>query len=120
MHSRIETNHINVHQSNVLAFDTFIGMCSCLMIFVFVFAVQKPREQISDAEAVMNLTSKLLGSVKGCMRRSGTSPAAFVTAILAAFGNRTPADGDAVEVDWGKLGLSATGIIREAPGVGTM
>jgi hypothetical protein len=84
------------------------------------FAAMKPREQIADAEAVMNLAGKLLGSVKGCMRRSGTSPAAFVTAILATFGNRAAADGEVVEVDWGKLGLEATSFMREAPGVSTM
>lgn len=85
-------------------------------------AVQKPREQIADAEAVMNLTSNFLGSVKGSMRKNGTSPAAFISALLGTFGNRAvAADDEAVlEVDWGKLGLAVSGFLREAPGVCTM
>ncbi|KAG0565479.1 hypothetical protein M758_8G189000 [Ceratodon purpureus] len=82
--------------------------------------VMKPREQIADAEAVANLASKLLGNVRGMIRRSGTSPSAFVTAILAKFGNRTAVDGEVVEVQWGELGLEAIGFMREAPGVCTM
>lgn len=84
--------------------------------------VQKPREQIADAEAVMNLTSNFLGSVKGSMRKNGTSPAAFISALLGTFGNRAvAADDEAVlEVDWGKLGLAVSGFLREAPGVCTM
>lgn len=85
-------------------------------------AVQKPREQIADAEAVMNLTSSFLGSVKASNRKTGTSPATFVGAILATFGNRTAnADDDApAEIDWGKLGLAAIGFLGEAPGVCSM
>lgn len=84
--------------------------------------VQKPREQIADAEAVMNLTNSFLGSVKAVNRKTGTSPAAFVGAILTTFGNRTAgSDAEApVYIDWGKLGLAAVGFLGEAPGVCTM
>lgn len=84
--------------------------------------MQKPREQIADAEAVMNLTSSFLGSVKASNRKLGTSPAVFVGAIIATFGNRTAnADDETpVEIDWGKLGLAAIGFLGEAPGVCTM
>jgi len=84
--------------------------------------VQKPREQIADAEAVMNLTNGFLCSVKASNRKTGTSPATFVGAILATFGNRSVATDDEspVEIDWGTLGLAAIGFFREAPGVATM
>lgn len=84
--------------------------------------VQKPREQIADAEAVMNLTNGFLCGVKASNRKIGTSPATFVGAILATFGTRTIAadDESPVEIDWGTLGLAAIGFFREAPGVATM
>ena len=91
----------------------------CLII-ILCFAVHKPREQIADAEAVMNLSHKLLGSVKGCLLKTGTSPRAFVTAIIAAFGKQIAAESEDVEVDWGRIGLAATGFLREVPGVCTM
>jgi len=92
------------------------------LVILSLFAVQKPREQIADAEAVMNLTNSFLGSVKASNRKTGTSPAAYVGAILATFGKRTASTDDEapVEIDWGKLGLAAIGFFREAPGVATM
>lgn len=83
--------------------------------------MQKPREQIADAEAVLDITSSFLSSVKGSLHKTGVSPAAFVGALLANFGVKAAGDNEeAATVEWGRLGLQAIGIVREAPGMSTM
>ncbi len=84
-------------------------------------AVQKPREQIADAEAVLDIASTVFESVKGATRKSGVSPAGFVGAIIEKFGIRMPDDdNDLTTINWGLLGLQACGIICEVPGLHTM
>ncbi|KAH8957634.1 hypothetical protein BDL97_07G103200 [Sphagnum fallax] len=83
--------------------------------------VQKPREQIADAEAVLDIASTVFESVKGATRKSGVSPAGFVGAIIENFGIRMPDDdNDLATINWGLLGLQACGIICEVPGLHTM
>ncbi|KAH9557939.1 hypothetical protein CY35_07G111600 [Sphagnum magellanicum] len=83
--------------------------------------VQKPREQIADAEAVLDIASTVFESVKGATRKSGVSPAGFVGAIIENFGIRMPDDdNDLTTINWGLLGLQACGIICEVPGLHTM
>lgn len=57
------------------------------------------------------------------MRKSGISPAGFMSAILAKFSTRAALEDDdegAINLDWGRMGLAATGFLRTAPGVSTM
>jgi len=72
---------------------------------------------------VLYITTSFLLNVKGSMRKSGISPAGFMSAILAKFITRATLEDDdegAINLDWGRMGLAATGFLRAAPGVSTM
>ncbi|VYS58058.1 unnamed protein product [Arabidopsis thaliana] len=48
--------------------------------------VRKPREQIADAEALLDLTNSVVSSVKSQSAHGGVSPAEFVNALINGFG----------------------------------
>jgi len=89
-------------------------------------AVRKPREQIVDAEAVLDVTKFFVDSVKDARRKTGTSPGTFVEHIIRRFSRRATSHGrdrDAnapAVIDWGRLGVAACGLFKVAPGLGTM
>ncbi|PSR84549.1 Non-structural maintenance of chromosomes element 4 B like [Actinidia chinensis var. chinensis] len=47
--------------------------------------VQKPREQVADAEALLDITSTLVSSVKG-HSKDGITPSDFVNCLMRDFG----------------------------------
>lgn len=84
--------------------------------------VQKPREQVADAEALLDITNTLVTSVKS-QSNDGISPSDFVSALLKNFGQQ---DGGAIVdnapnmVSWIDVGLAVSHIFRKVPGCCTM
>lgn len=81
--------------------------------------VQRPREQIADAEALLGITNTLVTSVRS-HSSEGISPSDFITALLKKFGQQGNHDDESVSLQWGDLGLSVSHIFRPVPGCCTM
>lgn len=84
--------------------------------------VRCPREQIADAEALFEMTSSFLASVKDLKRGNGLSPSEFVTSIIRNYETVALTAGERAEpvIDWGRVGLEASTIFSDAPGMITM
>lgn len=84
--------------------------------------VSRPREQMADAEALLDITASLLASVKDIKRGGGRSASEFVTAVIKNFGRNAVAADEKIEpmLDWERLGHEARAIFLEAPGMTTM
>lgn len=90
-------------------------------------AVAKPREQIVDAQAVLDVTRFFVDSVRDARRKTGVTAGLFVTHIISRFSvrknrgrDRDRDDNAPADIDWGRLGVAASGIFKVAPGLGTM
>ncbi|KAL2612429.1 hypothetical protein R1flu_024121 [Riccia fluitans] len=94
-------------RSDSSKFDKLFGQMESLHELV-----EKPREQIADAELFLDITAGLLEVAKGARCKNGMSPSEFVSALMHNFGGST--------VDWNLLGMTTGGIFCEAPGVFTM
>uniref|UniRef100_A0A1D1XPL1 Non-structural maintenance of chromosomes element 4 n=1 Tax=Anthurium amnicola TaxID=1678845 RepID=A0A1D1XPL1_9ARAE len=83
--------------------------------------VQKPREQVADAEALLDIANTLVTSVRS-HGNDGLTPSDFLTAILRNFGQQegTSAEGGGNHVRWRDFGLSVSDVFRKAPGCCTM
>ncbi|KAG9456686.1 hypothetical protein H6P81_001194 [Aristolochia fimbriata] len=82
--------------------------------------VQKPREQIADAEALLDIANTLVQSVK-LQSNEGMSPSDFVTGILKNFGLQNgPLSGDNISVSWKDIGLAVSHIFKRSHGCCTM
>lgn len=97
-------------------------------VFFFMFgynflAVQKPREQIADAEAFLDIANTMLSSVKS-QSVNGVSPAEFVNALVNGFGQpsqRIDTDESApVSIKWKDLGLAVCSTVLVSCGCSTM
>eukprot|EP01018_Ginkgo_biloba_P032991 Gb_25406 [translate_table: standard] len=88
--------------------------------------VQRPREQVADAEALFDITTTLLSSVKSSQSTDGVTPVEFINAILGnysdqAHGNQYPeGNDDQTCISWENLGLLASAIFQNAAGTCTM
>ncbi|XVF75897.1 hypothetical protein PTKIN_Ptkin13bG0223500 [Pterospermum kingtungense] len=86
--------------------------------------VQKPREQVADAEALLGITNTLLTSVKAT-NGYGITVADFVNCLLRDFakqsglGSSRRQDGRTV-VDWKKIGIEISHVFRSCPGFCSM
>ncbi|KAF8101018.1 hypothetical protein N665_0211s0010 [Sinapis alba] len=86
--------------------------------------VQKPREQIADAEAFLDIANTMLSSVKS-QSANGVSPAEFVNALVNGFG-QAPLGIDAdestapVSIKWKDLGLAVCSTVFVSCGCSTM
>lgn len=83
---------------------------------VDVFSVQKPREQVADAEALLDITNTLVTSVKS-QSSAGITPSDFITCLIQDFGQLR--DGNAL-IRWKDVGLGVAPIFRRAHGCCTM
>ncbi|KAK3152392.1 hypothetical protein QOZ80_2BG0158280 [Eleusine coracana subsp. coracana] len=81
--------------------------------------VQRPREQIADAEALLDIASTLVTSVRS-QSREGITPSDFVTALLKKFGQQGSLDHEAASLRWGDVGLSVSHAFRAVSGCCTM
>lgn len=76
--------------------------------------VKKPREQVADAEALLDLTRTLVGSVRSLVNE-GVTPSQFVSSLLKnyALSPNNP-------IDWKKLGLSVSPVFLMVHGSSSM
>jgi hypothetical protein len=81
--------------------------------------VQRPREQIADAEALLDIASTLVTSVRS-QSSEGITPSDFITALLKKFGEQGSPDDEATSLRWGDIGLSVSHAFRPVPGCCTM
>ncbi|KAL6604506.1 hypothetical protein ACP70R_042933 [Stipagrostis hirtigluma subsp. patula] len=81
--------------------------------------VQRPREQIADAEALLDIASTLVTSVRS-QSSEGITPSDFVSALLKKFGQQGNHDSEAPSLRWADVGLSVSHAFRAAPGCCTM
>ena len=88
--------------------------------FAVIFSVQKPREQVADAEALLDITNTLMTSVKA-HGASGVTPSDFVSCLLREFGQQgSSIDGSISSTFWKDVGLAVSHVFRKAPGCRTM
>ncbi|KAK2970048.1 hypothetical protein RJ640_029677, partial [Escallonia rubra] len=84
---------------------------------------QKPREQVADAEALLDITNTLVTSVKA-HGSDGVTPADFVNCLLRDFGQQGGASSSTDEgsnsIRWKDLGLAVSDIFRGGVGCSTM
>ncbi|XP_010461946.1 PREDICTED: non-structural maintenance of chromosomes element 4 homolog A-like [Camelina sativa] len=85
--------------------------------------VRKPREQIADAEALLDIANTLMTSVKS-QSSHGVSPAEFVNALISGFGQgslEVDADETAqVSMKWKDLGVAVCSTVLVSCGCSTM
>ncbi|XP_066163090.1 non-structural maintenance of chromosomes element 4 homolog A isoform X1 [Oryza sativa Japonica Group] len=79
----------------------------------------RPREQIADAETLLDIANTLVTSVRS-QSSEGITPSDFVTAMLKKFGQSGGLDSEAASLRWGDVGLSVSHVFRAAPGCCTM
>ncbi|KAI7998727.1 hypothetical protein LOK49_LG10G02987 [Camellia lanceoleosa] len=85
--------------------------------------VQKPREQVADAEALLNITNTLVTSVKA-HSKEGITPSDFVNCLLRDFGRQggasTSTEDGRNSIPWKDVGLAVSHVFMKAPGCCTM
>ncbi|KAL1197372.1 Non-structural maintenance of chromosomes element 4-like protein [Cardamine amara subsp. amara] len=85
--------------------------------------VQKPREQIADAEALLDLANSVVSSVKS-QSANGVSPAEFVNALINGFGQTSLGiDNDQntqVLMKWKDMGFAVCSTVLVSCGCSTM
>ncbi|KAJ8527524.1 hypothetical protein K7X08_014975 [Anisodus acutangulus] len=85
--------------------------------------VQKPREQVADAKALLDITNTLVTSVKA-PGNEGVTLSDFVNCLIRDFGqeggsiSRTGEDSDSIR--WKYIGFVVSHVFRSAPGCCTM
>lgn len=86
--------------------------------------VQRPREQVADAETLFDLTSTLLATVKRSQNSDGATPVDFISAILRNYsdnGSRSlEGNDDQTQISWRNLGILAASVFHDAAGTCTM
>ncbi|XP_058207559.1 non-structural maintenance of chromosomes element 4 homolog A-like [Rhododendron vialii] len=85
--------------------------------------VQKPREQVADAEALLDITSTLVSSVKA-HGNEGITPSDLVNSLVRDFGRQGGASSSTEDgnnsVLWNDIGLAVSHVFRRTPGCTTM
>lgn len=85
--------------------------------------VQKPREQVADAEALLDITNTLVTSVKA-QSNEGVTAGDFVSSLLKGFGRlgggSDGTDGSRNAVKWKKLGIVVSHVFVKGDGCCTM
>uniref|UniRef100_A0A0D3CG54 Non-structural maintenance of chromosomes element 4 n=2 Tax=Brassica TaxID=3705 RepID=A0A0D3CG54_BRAOL len=83
--------------------------------------VQKPREQVADAEAFLDIANTIMSSVKS-HSTNGVSPAEFVNALVNGFGQASLGVDETapVSIKWKDLGLAVCSTVFVSCGCSTM
>lgn len=84
--------------------------------------VQKPREQVADAEALLDLANTLVTSANS-QKNEGVTPSDFVTTLLRNFSqqDRTMSQENPTNVlYWVDVGLAVSHVFKNTPGCCTM
>lgn len=104
----------------------YLKQCEFWFHFCFFFVVhtvQKPREQVADAEALFDITNTLVTSVKA-FNSDGVTPADFINSLLRDFGQDGGSSSSQNEagslIRWKDIGQAVSHVFRSAPGCSTM
>ncbi|XP_027351074.1 non-structural maintenance of chromosomes element 4 homolog A-like [Abrus precatorius] len=86
--------------------------------------VTKPREQVADAKALLDITKSLVMFVKS-NATGGLTPSGFVTHILEKFGGQGGPSNSAEDcsrnsIAWNDIGVAVSHVFRGASGCSTM
>ncbi|XP_021770378.1 non-structural maintenance of chromosomes element 4 homolog A-like [Chenopodium quinoa] len=86
--------------------------------------VRKPREQVADAEALYDITSSFVKTVRA-QKNEGVTPSDFVSCLLRDFGHQGGGaagslDGSGNMILWKDIGLAVSHIFRKGTGCCTM
>ncbi|XP_022754323.1 non-structural maintenance of chromosomes element 4 homolog A-like isoform X2 [Durio zibethinus] len=85
--------------------------------------VSKPREQVADAEALLDLANTLSTSVKS-ISFEGISPADFVNCLVSEFGKSKRSldtqENEQILVNWKDVGMAVSPFFRTCKGICTM
>lgn len=82
-------------------------------------AVQRPREQIADAETLLDLAASLVASVRS-QSVLGITPSDFVAGLIKKFGKKGGPGDESVSLNWAQIGCAASHVFMTAPGCATM
>ena len=80
----------------------------------------KPREQVTDAETLLDMANTLVTTVKA-YSKDGLTSSAFISSLLRDFsasGSRL--DDDRVSIKWDAIGVRVCPIFKKALGCATM
>ncbi|ONK79023.1 uncharacterized protein A4U43_C01F2080 [Asparagus officinalis] len=97
-------------------FDSIISEVETLHQFV-----EKPREQVADAEALLDIANTLVAAFSS--EKNGVTPSDFVTALIRKFGMKTGTKSMHTglnSVSWADIGFSVSYIFKKAPSCCTM
>lgn len=85
------------------------------------FTVQRPREQVADAEALLDIANSLVVSVKS-HGNEGVTPSDFITSLLGNYGQQYGAGGESSNnlISWTDVGFAVSRMFRKASGCCTM
>ncbi|KAK8497679.1 hypothetical protein V6N13_025117 [Hibiscus sabdariffa] len=81
--------------------------------------VQRPREQIADAEALLDITNTLLTSVKAT-NGDEITVTDFVNSLLTDFAKQSSRQDGRTLIDWKKIGVEVSHVSRISLGCRTM
>ncbi|KAE8731171.1 Non-structural maintenance of chromosomes element 4-like protein B [Hibiscus syriacus] len=81
--------------------------------------VQRPREQIADAEALLDITNTLLTSVKAT-NGDGITVTDFINSLLTDFAKQSSRQDGGTSIDWKKIGNEVSHVSRISRGCRTM
>ncbi|KAF9587249.1 hypothetical protein IFM89_039530 [Coptis chinensis] len=84
--------------------------------------VQNPREQVADAEALLDIANTIVASVKS-QNSDGITPSDFITSLLSKFAHQNgelSTENPRDSMAWGNFGFAVCHIIRRAGGCSTM
>ncbi|CAL5193538.1 unnamed protein product [Lathyrus oleraceus] len=85
-------------------------------------SVTKTREQVADAQALLDITKSLVVSAKG-HSSNGLTPSAFVTHIIEKFGKRggtSTGREDCNSIAWKEIGVAVSSVFGGGYGCSTM
>ena len=91
-------------------------------MFSFFLTVSRPREQIADAEALLDISEAFLNIVKESRRGVSIKASDLVSSLIQKYREHSNVgeNEEIIQLDWGALGLEATAIFNDAPGMSTM
>ncbi|KAJ8436782.1 hypothetical protein Cgig2_032010 [Carnegiea gigantea] len=84
--------------------------------------VQKPREQVADAEALLDIAATLVTTVKS-HSKDGLTPSDFISSLIHEFGGsdgRRNTENERVSIKWKDIGVLVSPIFKRALGCSTM
>ncbi|CAB4317218.1 unnamed protein product [Prunus armeniaca] len=85
--------------------------------------VQNPREQVADAEALLDIANTLMTSVKA-QNKEGITATDFVSCILRDFGQqsglRSNREGVSCSISWKDIGTEVSNVFQRSPQCCTM